>query len=302
MLEPREKTVTDQRQLDVRIGRAWRDHRRRTLDVAFHMTGNLAEAEDVVQDAFTRLTQADISRIDDVRAWLVVVVTRLCLDSLRRSRRHLAAEESDLDPRLAVPIEDPADRATLDDNIRVALHLVLNRLTPSERAVFVLHDVFRYRFGEIASIVGRTPGACRQLASRARRAIAADSDATRFNIQSPEQRAITEAFLEACNTGDLTALLAILDPNVDGIADGLRGIVTVRGAQAAAEAALRFLGPESGSVLVSVPAGGRGHVAAVRDRRLVALVAFDIRDGRIHHFDAIANPQKLLTIAPALGL
>jgi RNA polymerase sigma-70 factor (ECF subfamily) len=301
-LEPPESTETGQRHPDVRIGRAWRDHRRHVLDVAFRVTGNIAEAEDIVQEAFIRLARVDIDRIDDIRAWLVVVVTRLCLDSLRNSRRHLAADESTLDPRLVIPGEDPADRVTLDDNIRVALHVVLNRLTPSERAVFVLHDVFQYRFEDIGHIVGRTAAACRQLASRARRVIAADSDVTRFEIQPPEQRAVTEAFLEACNTGDLGALLALLDPNVDGVADGPYGIVTVRGAEAVAERALFFLGPRSRSVLVSVPARGRAHVVAVRDRRLVALVAFDIRSGRIHHFHVIANAEKLLPIAPALGL
>jgi RNA polymerase sigma-70 factor (ECF subfamily) len=304
MLDPSEQTPTGQRELDVSVGRAWRDHRRYLLDVAFGVTGNLAEAEDILQEAFTRLTRVDIGSIDDVRAWLVVVVTRLCLDSLRNSRRHLAAQESILDPRLAVPAEDPADRATLDDNICVALQVVLNRLTPSERAVFVLHDVFQYRFDEIARIVGRTPVACRQLASRARRAIAADSGIARFEVQSAEQREITSAFLDACTTGDLAALLVLLDPDVDGESEGglSGGIVTVRGAEAVAEATLRYLGPRSRSVLVSVPAGARGQVVAVRERRLIALVAFDIRDGRIHHFDAIADPKKLLSIAPALGL
>jgi RNA polymerase sigma-70 factor, ECF subfamily len=300
--EPSEQTPSYPGELDVRVGRAWRENRRHLLDIAFRVTGNLAEAEDMVQEAFTRLTRVDIGGIDDVGAWLAVVVTRLCLDSLRNSRRHLAVEQSNLEPRLALPAEDPADRVTLDDNIRVALHLVLNRLTPPERAVFVLHDVFQYRFDEVAHIVGRTPVACRQLASRARRAIASDSDITRFEIESPEQQAITASFLDACNTGDLSELLAILDPNVEGVAEGLRGLVTVHGAQAVAEAALRFLGPRSRTVLVSVPGGGRGRVIAVRDRRLVALVALDVRRGRIHHFDAIANPEKLLTLAPDLGL
>jgi RNA polymerase sigma-70 factor, ECF subfamily len=311
-MEPFEPARTDQREVDVRVGRAWRDHRRHVLDIAFRMTGSLAEAEDVVQEAFTRLMKVNIDQIDDVRAWLAVVVTRLCLDSLRNSRRHLATHERTLDPSLAMPAQDPADRATLDDNIRVALHVVLNRLSPSERTVFVLHDVFQYRFDEIATIVGRTPAACRQLGSRARRAIAADADGARFEIQSPEQRAITQQFLEACSTGDLTALLALLDESVDGIADigsggggGLEshgGIVTVQGAEAVAEAALRFLGPNSRSVLLSVPAGDRGQVVAVRDHQPVALVAIEIRAGLIRHIDAIADQDKLLPIASALGL
>jgi RNA polymerase sigma-70 factor, ECF subfamily len=309
-MESPEPLRADQREVDVRVGRAWRDHRRHVLDIAFRMTGSITEAEDVVQEAFTRLIKVDIDRIDDVRAWLAVVVTRLCLDSLRSSHRHLAANERNLDPGLAMPAQDPADRATLDDNIRVALHIVLNRLSPSERTVFVLHDVFQYRFDEIATIVGRTPAACRQLASRARRAIAADTDVARFEIQSPEQRAITQQFLEACSTGDLSALLALLDEHVDSVTDlgsrggtGSRGgIVTVCGAEAVAAAALRFLGPNSQSVLLTVPAGDRGQIVSVRDRQPVALVAIAIRNERIHHIDGIADPDKLLPIASALGL
>jgi RNA polymerase sigma-70 factor (ECF subfamily) len=280
------------------------------LDIAFRMTGSVAEAEDVVQDAFTRLLKVDMGCIGDVRAWLVVVVTRLCLDRVRTSTRQRAARASLLDPMLAVPAQDPADRATLDDNIRVALNIVVNRLSPAERTVFVLHDVFQYRFDEVADIVGRSPAACRQLASRARRAIVSDNDVARFEIQSPEQGAITQQFLEACSTGDVTSLLVLLDHEVDAIADvgagggvdGRGGIVTVRGAHAVAEATLRYLGPNSRSVLLSVPAGDGGQLVAVCDRRPIALVSLQIRTGLIHHIDAIADQDKLLPLAPALGL
>jgi RNA polymerase sigma-70 factor, ECF subfamily len=300
-----EPAPVDRQELDVQIGHAWRDHRRHVLDIAFRMTGSLAEAEDVVQEAFTRLVKADVDGIDDVRGWLAVVVTRLCLDLLRSARRHhLDATDTSLDPRLAVPAQDPADRVTLDDNVRVALHIVLSQLSPSERAVFILHDVFQYRFDEIANIVGRTPAACRQLARRARHAIAADVDSARFEVQSAEESRVTQRFLEACSTGDLAALLALLDPNVDGTADGGSGdgLVTIAGVPAVAHATLHYLGPKSRTVLLSLPCGRQGQLVAIRDRRPVALVSIEVRCGLIRHLDAIANPDKLLPIASMLGL
>lgn len=303
-MEPSEPAPIDRRVVDLQIRRAWRDHRRHVLDIAFRMTGSLAEAEDVVQEAFMRLANVDIDTIDDVRAWLVVVVTRLCLDHLRSARRRPDANDTSFDARPAMPAQDPADRATLDDNVRGALHIMLSRLSPSERTVFILHDVFQYRFGEIAGIVGRTPTACRQLASRARRAIAADVDGARFEVQSAEESRVTQRFLEACSTGDLASLLALLDPNVDGSADGgtRDGVVTIAGAPAVADASLRYLGPKSRTVLLSVPGGRRGQLVAIRDRRPVALVSIEIRNGLIRHLDGIADPDKLRPIASILGL
>jgi len=144
----------------------WRAHRRYLLDLAFRMLGNIGDAEDIVQEAFTRLLRVDGDEIDDVRGWLVVVVSRLCLDQLRSAR---VRREVGVEVELADDEVDPADRVTLDDSVRLALHLVLERLTAAERTVFVLHDVFQYPFEEVATIVGRSPTSCCQLASRARR-------------------------------------------------------------------------------------------------------------------------------------
>jgi len=303
-VERSEPAGSDRQEPDVQIGRAWRDHRRHVLDIAFRMTGSVAEAEDVVQEAFTRLANVDIDAIDDLRGWLVVVVTRQCLDLLRSARRHLDADATNLDPRLAVSPQDPADRATLDDNVRAALHLVLSQLSPPQRTVFILHDVFQYRFDEIARIVGRTPTSCRQLASRARRAVAADVNGDRFEVQSAEESRITQRFLEACSTGNLAALLALLDPNVDGSSEGgaRDGVVIIAGAPAVADATLRYLGPKSRTVLLSVPGGRRGQLVAIRDRRPVALVTIEVQNGLIRRLDAIADPDKLLPITPILGL
>src|SRR5262245_11789176 len=161
----------ERQDLDIQLGRAWREHRRYVLDIAFRMLGNLSEAEDVVQEAFSRLLRVDVDAIEDVRGWLVVVVSRLCLDRLRAERRHPKGPAWPSGPEPADQALDPADRVTLDDSIRIALNTVLERLTPAERTAFVLHDVFQYPFETIGDIVGRSPAACRQLASRARRSI-----------------------------------------------------------------------------------------------------------------------------------
>src|SRR5690606_16803167 len=157
---------------DDRFARAWLDDRRYVLTLATRMLGDATAADDVVQEAYSRLAQADLDAIDNVRAWLVVVVRRLCLDRLRsaHARRETAAGTAftdDVHPASAPAAADPADRVPLDDEVQLALAVVLDRLTPAERAVVVLHDVFGYPFDAVAGIVGRTPAACRQLASRA---------------------------------------------------------------------------------------------------------------------------------------
>src|SRR5258708_21065694 len=143
----------------------WNAHRRRMLDLAFRMLLDLRDAEDVVQESFARLARTDIAGIDDPEAWLVVVTSRLCLDRLRARQRRptdpLAVAADALDPRAL----DPSSQVTLVDNVTLAMHALLERLSPAERTSFVLHDVFQYSFDEIATIVGRSPAACRQLAS-----------------------------------------------------------------------------------------------------------------------------------------
>jgi len=301
----RPRPTTDRREVDVELGRAWRDQRRHVLDVAFRMLGNLSEAEDAVQEAFARLVRADVARIDDVGGWLVVVVSRICLDKLRSRRRHPTVPDATVGDGPAAGTVDPADRITLDDNVRIALHLVLERLSPAERTAFVLHDVFQYPYDSIAEIVGRTPAACRQLASRARRTITEDVDGPRrFRVESAEQRLVTERFIAACSTGDLAGLLAILDPDVDGVADvgGSVGVVVTTGPADVAAAALRFLGPDSATTLLSLPADQEAGVVAVRRGRVVTYLALSVRDARIHHFDGIVDPVKLAPMTAALGL
>src|SRR5439155_8911186 len=205
-----------ERHLDAgdRLAGVWREHRRLLLDVAYRMLGSINDAEDVVQEAFARLMRVDLEGIDDVRAWLVVVVTRLCLDQLRSAR---ARHEAYIGPWLPEPLielpgaePDPADRVTLDDSVRMALLVVLERLSPAERAAFVLHDVFGFSFEAVGTIVGRSPAAARQLASRARRHVEAETSPARFEVDPLELRRAAERFIGAASSGDLDALLEVL--------------------------------------------------------------------------------------------
>jgi RNA polymerase sigma-70 factor (ECF subfamily) len=298
---------------DVQLGQAWREHRRYVLGIALRMLGDLGDAEDVVQEAFTRLLRTDIDDIDDVRAWLVTVVSRLCLDQLRSARRQRQdpLDEPALPPGAggsgpgaspAGPV-DPADRVTLDDSVRLALHVMLERLSPAERTAFVLHDVFQVSFDDIADIVGRTPAACRQLASRARRHIRSDADPARFTIESAEQRVVTERFIAAVSTGDLDDLLAVLDPDVAGQADvgGARGVLRpVVGRDRVARGALGYLGPDSHTTLLSLPTPGRPSFVALRDGGAVAVVTLTVRDGMVGHIHVIVDPVKLAPVTAAL--
>lgn len=296
--------VADSRDVDVDLRMAWQENRGHLLDIGFRMLGSVSEADDAVQEAFTRLGRADLGSINDTGGWLVVVVSRICLDRLRFERRHPTSPDPAAGDRLADPALDPADRVTLDDNVRIALQFVLTRLSPAERTAFVLHDVFQYSFDAVGEIVGRTPGACRQLASRARRTMAADVGGPgRFQVESVDQRRVTEQFMAACTTGDIDGLLATLDPEVAGVADvgGRVGIVTVVGRDAVAGQVLRFLGPDSATTLLALPAGHEAAIVALLDGQLVALVALTISDGRVGHIDGIADPVKLAPIARALG-
>jgi RNA polymerase sigma-70 factor (ECF subfamily) len=305
----------DPRELDLRVGRAWRDHRRHVLDIAFRMLGSLSEAEDVVQEAFARLVRSDLDRIDDVGGWLVVVVGRLCLDQLRSARwqrqRPIDSAQGGPRPELVGKGLDPADRVTLDDSVRQALDRVLERLTPAERTAFVLHDVFQMSFEEVGAIVGRSPTACRQLASRARRHVRDDVGPARFSVEPEARRRLIDRFMAACATGDLDGLLAVLDPDVSGQADlgppiGLGPLN--RGAEKVATNLLFFLGPESApepTDFVTLPAGEEGgadvEFAVVRGGHLIGTFTLTVEGGRIGHIHGVLDPDKLAPVAEALG-
>jgi RNA polymerase sigma-70 factor, ECF subfamily len=301
---------TDRTEIETRLGGAWREHRRYVLDIALRMLGDLGDAEDVVQEAFSRLVRTGMGEIEDERAWLVTVVSRLCLDQLRSARRQRQELLADPEPHQQGPragqpaAVDPADRVTLDDSVRLALHVMLERLSPAERTAFVLHDVFQLSFDDVAEVVGRSPAASRQLASRARRHISSDTNPARFAVESSEQRAVTERFMAASASGDLDELLAVLDPDIAGQADlgGTVGLLPpVVGRDRVGPGTLRYVGPGAGVTLVSVPTGRRPSVLALRDGRVVVLLTLTVRDGLVSHIDALVDPVRLAPVTAALG-
>src|SRR6266705_356906 len=243
---------------------AYRNHLRA---VAYRMLGSLSEADDAVQESWLRLSRSDTSGVENLYGWLTTVVARVCLDMLRsRESRH----EEPLDEHVPDPIVsredgmDPEHEALLADSVGLALLVVLNTLNPAERLAFVLHDLFAVPFDEIAPIVGRSPTATRQLASRARRRV--QGAATDSEVDRSRKREVVDAFLAAARGGDFDALLAVLDPEVVLRGDRaamrsgtleIRGAATVarRAAQGGARAAQPAL--VNGAVGVVVAPGGR---------------------------------------------
>ncbi len=291
------------------LGEVWREHHRYVLDVAYRMLGSVSEAEDVVQDAFARLLRVDLETIEDIRGWLVVAVTRRCLDQLRsaRARREVYVGPWFPEPVIQPPgVEtDPIDRVTLDDSVRMALMIVLERLSPAERAAFVLHEVFQFSFDEVASIIGKTPAACRQLASRARRHVRAETSPARFKVEPAQVQQIAEQFITAATSGNLDALMQVLDPNVVGHADsgghGLAPRHPIVGRDNVARGILGFLNRQSVS-LVQMPVNGEPGVLGYRDGRLSAVVALSVREGLITHMHVVVNPDKLAYAASVLNV
>ena len=286
---------------------AWRDHRRYVLDVAYRMLGSVSDAEDVVQEAFARLLKQDPDQIQDVRGWLVVVATRLCLDQLRSAR---TKRESYVGPWLPEPVidgetDDPADRITLDDSVRMAMLVVLERLTPAERATFVLRDVFGFSFEEVAKTVGRSVEACRQLASRARKRIEDETGPARFDVDPAEVGRLADRFISAATDGDMAALMDVLDPDVVGWTDsaGLFGapLEPLAGRERVMDQLLRFV-RGYGVTLSPLPVNGEPGVLVTRGGRLFAVIALETRAGRITRLHGIANPQKLRYVASVLGV
>lgn len=276
----------------------WARHERRVRDVAYRMTGSLTDADDVAQEVWVRWAATDPSTIDDVEAWLTTVTARLCLDELRSARARRTAYVGPWLPEPVIELPgvdpDPADRVTLDDTVRLALLVVLERLSPAERTSFVLHEVFGLPFTEVADVVGRSVEACRQLASRARRHV---RDAPRFAVERVTGQQVVERFREACEAGDLEGLVAVLDPDATGDFDsGGRfpgaPTTTVRGARTIATLLLESLARVPVSVRPATVNGDPG-LAVLRRDRIVAVIAPQVRDGRVHHVDAVGNPAKL---------
>jgi RNA polymerase sigma factor (sigma-70 family) len=262
--------------------------------VAYRMLGSLSEADDAVQDAWLRLSRADTSEVENLRAWLTTIVARVALNMLRARKTR---REQPLDVHVPDPIIDPADgidpehEALLADSIGLALLVVLETLSPAERLAFVLHDMFGVPFEEIAPIVERSPEATRQLASRARRRVRGapvpDADLT-------SQWEVVEAFLAAVRDGDFDALVAVLDPDVvlRGDAGGLTDLSRrVQGAKAVAGQALYWsqTGLTTRRALVN---GARGTVS-FRDGKPFSVGAFTVKNGKIVEIDFLADLERI---------
>jgi RNA polymerase sigma-70 factor, ECF subfamily len=280
-------------QSDVQVTQAWRQHRPYLVNLAYQMLGDVGEAEDIAQEAFLRLSRADITAIDDVRAWLTVVAGRLCLDQVRSARARREQPE-DIGTEVAAVNQsgrlDPADRVTLDDEVRTALWEVLRRLSPGERVSFVLHDVFGVPFDAIAETVGRPVGTCRQLARRARTKFALGQPKP-GDVSTTEHQLVTEQFITACANGDLQALAAVLDPTVWGVgtvlADPAPPPQINHGPHDVAVNLLRYLGP--GATVVNGPAG-QPVLLAFAEQRLFAVIVLTIRDHLVTKIEATADP------------
>jgi RNA polymerase sigma factor (sigma-70 family) len=264
--------------------------------VAYRMLGSVSEADDAVQEAWIRLTRSDADAVENLRAWLTTVVARVSLDMLR-SRN--ARREEPLGTRVPEPIVsradgvDPEHQALLADSVGLALLVVLETLSPAERLAFVLHDMFAVPFDEIAPIVGRSPAAARQLASRARRRVRAAAPEPDADLAA--QRRLVDAFLAAARGGDFEALLSVLDPDVvlriDRGALRPAAVPEIRGADAVARQARRG----AGFARFARPAlvnGAAGLVPAARGRPL-AVAGFTVAGGRIVEIDVLADRERL---------
>ena len=270
---------------------AWRSHRPYLVNLAYQMLGDVGEAEDVAQEAFLRLARTDLAEIDDVRGWLTVVAGRLCLDQLRSARaRHERPDEVGSVDVMRSADPDPADRVTLDDEVREAMLEVLRRLSPGERVSFVLHDVFQMPFDEIAETVGRPVGTCRQLARRARGKFA-DGAPRLADVADAEHQLVTERFITACANGDLESLTAVLDPAVWGagtiLGDSAPPPQINHGPDEVGRNLLRYLG--HGATLVSGPVG-EPVLLAFSDRRLFAVIVLTMRDNLVLKIEATVDP------------
>jgi RNA polymerase sigma factor (sigma-70 family) len=261
-------------------------HRARLRAVAYQTLGSTSEADDAVQEAWLRLSRTDPGTIENLGGWLTTVVARVCLNMLQSRRDEpvgVHLPESVVGDANAI---DPEQETLLADSIGPALLVILHTLAPAERLAFILHDIFAVPFGDIAAVLGRSPAAARQLASRARRRVQGVAPVPGTDLT--RQRAITDAFLTAARNGDFDALLEALDPDVVVRSSGTEA---VRGAAAVAGRAFPF----SRIAQVTLPAliNGAAGVVTAADGRPVTLVAFTVTGARIVAIDLIDDPRRM---------
>lgn len=286
------------------LAERFEEHRARLRAVAYRMLGSLAEADDAVQDAWLRLSRSGVGEVDNLGGWLTTIVARVCLNMLRS--RNLRREEP-LEVHLPDPLVSPEgtfqpeEEAVLADSIGLALLVVLDSLTPAERLAFVLHDMFQLPYQQIAPMVDRTPAAARQLASRARRRVKG------ANVPAPDpdlarQREVVDAFFSAARGRDFDALVAVLDPDVvlrlDAGARRPAASMAIRGAAAVASQALSGLSAalHAAQLHPALVNGAAGVVVTLRGRP-VTVIGFTVAGGRIAEIDAIADPERVRTVA-----
>lgn len=281
------------------------------LDVSYRLLGSITEAEDAVQESFARwyaLTAAEREAIANPGAWLTTVVSRICLDVLRsaRVRRERYVGEWLPEPipntaewhrRQSADSADPVDRITLDESIDLAFLVILDAMTPAERVAFLLHDVFGYAFEEIAEIVGRSPGACRQLAFSARRRV---RDARPRAAPTVPRADVVHDFKQAWQAKDVAALVSLLDPTVVAVADGGGRVTALPEPITGGDQVARFLillaelaDRAGGLDLVERTVNGQPGLVALDRGVVVAVYAFEIAADRIHRLWVVRNPEKL---------
>jgi RNA polymerase sigma-70 factor (ECF subfamily) len=284
--------------------------RRQLINLTYRLLGSLAEAEDAVQETYARwyaMSRQQQDAIESPGAWLTTVASRICLNLLgsARARRETYVGEWIPEPlpertewisgRPGGTAADPADRVTLDESVNMAFLIVLESMTPAERVAFILHDVFRYAFAEVAEIVGRTPAACRQLASSARRRIrAAQPPAS----PAAHNAGIVRAFKQAWEAKDIDALIGLLDPDATAIADG-GGLATtflhpIEGGQQIAHAWVEIANRAASNMsFLERTVNGQPGLVTQQDGVIVTVFAFDIAGDRIKHIWVVRNPEKL---------
>jgi RNA polymerase sigma factor (sigma-70 family) len=281
--------------------------RRQLINLAYRLLGSLAEAEDAVQETYARwyaLTAQQQDAIESPAAWLTTVASRICLNVLgsARARRERYVGEWIPEPlpegtewASSRPGADPADRVTLDESVSMAFLVVLDAMTPPQRVAFILHDVFGYPFAEVARIVGRTPAACRQLASSARHRVrTSQAPAT----PTAQQAGIVRAFKQAWEAKDIGGLIGLLDPDATAIADGgglaLTFLLPIEGSEQIARAWIEIAkNMSSNMALLERTVNGQPGLVAEMDGVIVTVFAFEVAADQITHIWAVRNPEKL---------
>jgi RNA polymerase sigma-70 factor (ECF subfamily) len=293
---------------DERVSQAWRSNHAHLTNLAFGILGDLGAAEDAVQEAFARLIAADVDGILDDRGWLTVVTSRICFDKIRSAprRREFGYEDTTLEtgstPLLSPGAGNPLDRITLDDEVRLALLVMLQRLSPAERVVFVLHDVFQMPFDSIAETVGRPAPTCRQLARRARLKLEGTGRQPSESVDL-EHQLVTRAFIDACSGGNVDDLLQLLDPEVAGDVDlGPGDPATGSINRGSGNVSVNFLRYYGGSTLVAVPGQREPLLLAFEGRRLAGIISLEIRQARIIEIHVLADPRRLALLDTQLDV